>query len=274
MFRKMRPPRRSWNNTSPRFSRWRAVSPPPGAHPEDRSHFGVTHALGVSRHNHLVISRQDRHSRFSRISLHLFTSDAIRKGKLCARCAACLLSYRSTPPTHAASSAAETELPLLKNILRKRDGFTLVELVVVIVVLLILMAIAVPSYLAVRDNARESGTKSNLTVGYKNVKAALAESIDGQSLPVGMADQAALVAALNVAEPGLTFVSLDTADIDLTVPAAPAFETAFALTVAPDTIYVHAEAAGAPNVVLLAESPTDKVFVIGENDDGTQIKSW
>lgn len=177
-----------------------------------------------------------------------------------------------TPQRTPRNAGAETELPLLKNILRKRDGFTLVELVVVIVVLLILMAIAVPSYLAVRDNARESGTKSDLTVAYKNVKAALAESVDGSTAPA----QADLVTALGQAEPGLTFVGIDAADVDLDGDDS-AFEAAFVPSAG--TIYVHVDDPATPdaepeNVVLLAQSATGSVFAIGETDTGAQIKSW
>ena len=47
---------------------------------------------------------------------------------------------------------------LLKRVKQKK-GFTLVELLIVIIILAVLAAIAVPTYLTMRDRAREAGTE-------------------------------------------------------------------------------------------------------------------
>ncbi|MCD4670171.1 MAG: prepilin-type N-terminal cleavage/methylation domain-containing protein [Actinomycetia bacterium] len=45
---------------------------------------------------------------------------------------------------------------------KKEKGFTLVELMVVIIILAVLTGIAVPSYLALRNRAREQATRSEM----------------------------------------------------------------------------------------------------------------
>ena len=58
---------------------------------------------------------------------------------------------------------------LCRNIYRKEKGFTLVELMIVIIILAVLTGIAVPSYLALRNRAKESATESEM----KNIATAL-----------------------------------------------------------------------------------------------------
>ncbi len=53
------------------------------------------------------------------------------------------------------------------NTLRRRmanedEGFTLIELMVVVLIIAILMAIAIPTFLGAQDRARDRGAQSNL----------------------------------------------------------------------------------------------------------------
>ena len=44
---------------------------------------------------------------------------------------------------------------------KKSDGFTLIELMIVVAIIGILVAIAVPNFVSMRDNAKEAAVKSN-----------------------------------------------------------------------------------------------------------------
>ena len=58
---------------------------------------------------------------------------------------------------------------LWRKIFRSEKGFTLVELMIVIIILAVLTGIAVPSYMALRNRARESATESEI----KNIATAI-----------------------------------------------------------------------------------------------------
>jgi prepilin-type N-terminal cleavage/methylation domain-containing protein len=50
----------------------------------------------------------------------------------------------------------------MRDQIRHQDGYTLVELLIAIIIMGLLLAVAVPSYLALRDRASKGAAKTNL----------------------------------------------------------------------------------------------------------------
>jgi prepilin-type N-terminal cleavage/methylation domain-containing protein len=55
--------------------------------------------------------------------------------------------------------------------LRREDGFTLVEVLVVLVVIAVLLAIAIPAYVSQRDRANDAVAQADLRVSLPSVEA-------------------------------------------------------------------------------------------------------
>ena len=118
---------------------------------------------------------------------------------------------------------------LIQNLRARRDsedGFTLIELMVVVLIIAILIAIAIPTFLGARSRAQDKAAQSNVR---NAVSAAKTIFTDGQDY----AD--ATTAELLVVEPSLTFqansaastqpkeVSTDYGDADATVAGNDTF---------------------------------------------------
>jgi type IV pilus assembly protein PilA len=107
------------------------------------------------------------------------------------------------------------------TVLRKRlakddeDGFTLIELMVVVLIIAILIAIAIPTFLGAQDRSRDRGAQSNLRNGMTAAKT-LATDSDGQFVDAGGA--AINAADLTGVEGGVDFSDLAAdADTDVVV---------------------------------------------------------
>ena len=64
---------------------------------------------------------------------------------------------------------------------KDEDGFTLIELMVVVLIIAILIAIAIPTFFAAQDNARKSAAPSNLRNASSAIKVPAAD-YEGQFL--------------------------------------------------------------------------------------------
>ncbi len=62
-------------------------------------------------------------------------------------------------------------LKMMRTRLNKDEGFTLIELMVVVLIIAILVAIAIPTFLGQRKNAQDSAAKSDLRNGLATEKA-------------------------------------------------------------------------------------------------------
>jgi len=106
----------------------------------------------------------------------------------------------------------------------REEGFTLIELMVVVLIIAILIAIAIPTFLGARQRAQNRAAQSSLR---NALTAAKTVYTDGQDY------NQATAAALQAVEPSLTFVAAGVASTgqnDVSVassPAAPAAGTTF-----------------------------------------------
>ncbi len=82
---------------------------------------------------------------------------------------------------------------------RDEDGFTLIELMVVVLIISILIAIAIPTFLGARSGAQDRAAQSNLRNAHTAAKTSYANAGDFE------ASATALVTELGEMEPSLEF---------------------------------------------------------------------
>src|SRR5438045_2345654 len=105
-----------------------------------------------------------------------------------------------------------------KRLHQDDEGFTLIELMVVVLIIAILIAIAIPTFLGAQNRARDRAAQSNLRNALTAVKVVAS---DDQGLFTNVS-----TTTLHSAETALTFVTstpvADTVTIEVVHPGTPA----------------------------------------------------
>lgn len=121
---------------------------------------------------------------------------------------------------------------LIRSRLTNEEGFTLVELMVVVLIIAILVAIAIPTFLGARESAQDRAAQSDLR------NALTAEKV----YYVDNENYTAVAADLSAIEP-----SIDWAAITVTVNAADDQDVCLELTSASGTVFVLKDIASGAN---------------------------
>ena len=92
-----------------------------------------------------------------------------------------------------------------QRINNKDEGFTLVELMVVVLIIAILIAIAIPTFLGARERAQDRAAQSNLRNALTAAKVHYTDT-ENYTASTGVLTAAAFIVDLDAIEPSLTFV--------------------------------------------------------------------
>ena len=108
-----------------------------------------------------------------------------------------------------------------QRINNKDEGFTLVELMVVVLIIAILIAIAIPTFLGARERAQDRAAQSNLRNALTAAKVHYTDTENYNDAATNSVTVGLLIADLGAIEPSLTFLAAPTLNGEVGV-AAPA----------------------------------------------------
>jgi type IV pilus assembly protein PilA len=138
-------------------------------------------------------------------------------------------------PIHCQGEDPKPMFSLRTRLQKDEDGFTLIELMVVVLIIAILIAIAIPTFMGVQDRAKDTAAKSNLRNALAN-----AEAIYTDTQSYGTT---ATLAPL----------------LEDAMPELQPFVSGATLSTAPDIIHVEVDATG-DIMTLTAKSESDTCF--------------
>jgi type IV pilus assembly protein PilA len=127
---------------------------------------------------------------------------------------------------------------------RTEEGFTLIELMIVVLIIGVLLAIAIPTFLGAQNRAKERSPQASLDTALQGSKVVFSDDSD-------FGTSATLLTALTGAEPGLTFTNAASADPK---------------SVSVKTYDTDAGNPASEAVLLVARSANGKCFAIWDNE--------
>jgi type IV pilus assembly protein PilA len=147
----------------------------------------------------------------------------------------------------------------LRNKIQKdEEGFTLVELMVVVLIMAILMAIAIPTFMGAQNKAKDSAVKADLRNAMTAAKS-LAADQEGKFVSTGSTNLTA--SDMNTAEPSITFAT----------PATNAAVGVYPGTAGADITFVKISKSG--KVYGISSTANGKVTYCSHASDITAINS-
>ncbi|MEO1062606.1 MAG: prepilin-type N-terminal cleavage/methylation domain-containing protein [Actinomycetota bacterium] len=156
---------------------------------------------------------------------------------------------------------------MLKRIRENEDGFTLIELMVVVLIISILIAIAIPTFLGAREGAQDRGAQSNLRNALTGAKVLFAD--DGTYVSADDTGLAAVEPSLTFSDSGDVVAAFGTVSVEVsTTTTANDTFTAAAMSESGDCFFIQDNGSGTTFGVDDSAAACDPSAPVGLAADG------